>query len=135
MSVLIPVKITVALMPTALILSEVMTAHVILDIQEMDTHVMVNLVYMQMLMLYSRFICYIRTKMCGWCCAIITQYTISKSQMLTNVLVIHIHVTVKPTALTTLVVSHVTATQGILEVVLSVKVRTYLILCMDYTSM
>ena len=61
------------------------------------------------------------------CCAIITQYTISNSQMLTNVLVIHIHVTLMPTALTTLVVSHVTATQGTLEVVLPVKVRTYLI--------
>ena len=44
-------------------------------------------------------------------------------QMLMNVLVIHIHVTLMPTVLTTLVVSYVTATQGILEVVLLVKVR------------
>ena len=42
-----------------------------------------------------------------------------------NVLVIH--VMLMPTALTTLVVSHVTATQGILELVLPVTVRTYLI--------
>ena len=41
MSVLTQVKITVAQMPTALTLSEVMTAPVKLDIQEMDTHVMV----------------------------------------------------------------------------------------------
>ena len=47
MSVLTQVKITVALMLTALTLSEVMTAHVKLDIQEMDTYVMVNLVYVQ----------------------------------------------------------------------------------------
>ena len=41
MSVLIQLEITVVLMPTALTLSEVMTAPVKLDIQEMDTHVMV----------------------------------------------------------------------------------------------
>ena len=48
---------------------------------------------------------------------------LSNFQMLMNVLVIHIHVTLMPTALTAMVVSHVTATQGILEVVLPVKVR------------
>ena len=47
MSVLTQVKITVALMPTALTPLEVMTAHVKLDIQEMDTYVMVNLVFVQ----------------------------------------------------------------------------------------
>ena len=57
------------------------------------------------------------------------KYLLSNFQMLMNVLVILIHVTLMPTALTTLVVSHVTATQGILEVGLPVKVRTYLTLC------
>ena len=41
MNVLTPVKITVALMPTALTLLEVMTAPAMLDTLEMATHVMV----------------------------------------------------------------------------------------------
>ena len=47
MSVETQVKITVVPMQTALTLLEVMTAPVILDIQEMDTYVMVNLVFVQ----------------------------------------------------------------------------------------
>ena len=42
MNVLTPVKITVALMPTAQILLEVITALAMLDTLEMATHVMVN---------------------------------------------------------------------------------------------
>ena len=49
--------------------------------------------------------------------------------MLMNVLVMCIHVTVMPTALTTLVVFHVTATQGILEVAFSAKVSYLTFLC------
>ena len=53
-----------------------------------------------------------------------------------NVLVIHIHVTLMPTALTVMVVSHVTAMWGILEVVLLVKVIKYLInICSMNTSL
>ena len=52
-------------------------------------------------------------------------FSVFHLQMLMNVLVIYIHVTVMPTALTALVVSHVTAIQGILEVVLLVKVKKY----------
>ena len=46
-------------------------------------------------------------------------------QILMNVLVIHIHVMLMLLALTALVVSHVTAMWGILEVVLHVKVSKY----------
>ena len=43
MNVLTPVKITVALMPTAMILLEVITVHVTLVTLETATHVMVSL--------------------------------------------------------------------------------------------
>lgn len=46
MSVLIPIKITVALLPPALILLEVIAVPVKLDIQEMGTHVVVSLLFM-----------------------------------------------------------------------------------------
>ena len=45
MNVLTPMKITAALMPTALTLSEVITALAMLDTQEMATHVMVCLIW------------------------------------------------------------------------------------------
>ena len=44
MNVLTPVKITVAPMPSALILLEVMTAPAMLDTLEMATHVMVGVI-------------------------------------------------------------------------------------------
>ena len=53
MSVLTQVKITVALMPTALILLEVMTAPARMDTQEMGTHVMVSFMYRIFLPMYT----------------------------------------------------------------------------------
>ena len=67
MSVLTQVKITVALMPTALTPLEVMTAHVKLDILEMGTHVMVSLFFFRCCFYVADLaVMYMHTRMCGW---------------------------------------------------------------------
>ena len=61
MSVLTQVKITVALMPTALTPLEVMTAPARMDTQEMGTHVMVSFVYRRSLH-YGAHVCTVDQK-------------------------------------------------------------------------